>query len=71
MSLHGASGRKAQGRLEFDPQGLGITDTKDLRPAILPLKKRYWQQMKGSELLQKWLVVKHGSFWHPNCLCWV
>lgn len=24
----------------------------------------------GFELLWKWLVLKHSSFWHPNCLCW-
>lgn len=25
----------------------------------------------GFELLWKWLVLKHSSSWHPNCLCWV
>lgn len=71
MSLLGASGRKAQLTHKFDPRSFGITDTEDLRPAILLLKKRYWQQTKSSELLQKWLVVKHSSFWHPTCLCLV
>ncbi|KAK4829633.1 hypothetical protein QYF61_005844 [Mycteria americana] len=31
---------------------------------------RYWQHMKGFELLSKWLVLKHSSSWHPDCQCW-
>ncbi|KAK4830717.1 hypothetical protein QYF61_013167 [Mycteria americana] len=26
--------------------------------------------MKGFELLQKCLVLKHSSSWHPDCWCW-
>ncbi|KAK4830543.1 hypothetical protein QYF61_011681 [Mycteria americana] len=26
--------------------------------------------MKGFELLQKWLALKHSSSWHPDCRCW-
>ncbi|KAK4809953.1 hypothetical protein QYF61_002910 [Mycteria americana] len=69
-ALPGASGRKHQGRLEVDPKGFGVGDTEDLRPAILQLKKRYWQHRKGYELLWKWLVLKHSSSWHPDCQCW-
>ncbi|KAK4831072.1 hypothetical protein QYF61_015270 [Mycteria americana] len=47
-------------------------DTRDdLRPTILQLRKRYWQHTKGFELLRKWLVLKHSSFWHPDCRCWM
>ena len=42
-----------------------------MRPAVLQLKKRYWQHMKGFELLQKWLVLKHSCSWHPDCQCWM
>jgi len=61
MAQPGVSGRKHQGRLEVDLWGSGAGDIKDLRPAILPLKKRFWQHMKGFELLQKCLVLKHSS----------
>ena len=47
MAQPGVSGRKHQGRLEVDPWGFGAGDTKDLTPAILPLKKRFWQHMKA------------------------
>jgi len=57
----GVSGRKQQGRLEVDPWGFRARDTKDPRPAILPLKKRFRQHMKELELLQKWSVLKHSS----------
>ena len=60
----------ASDRLEVDSYGFGVKDTEDLRPAILPLKKRYWQHMKASELFWKWLVVKHSSFRYNDCLCW-
>jgi len=59
MTLCGVSGRNHQGRLEVDPRGFRVVDTKDTRPAILPLKKRFWQHMKVFELLQKWLALKH------------
>jgi len=55
------SGRRHQGRLEVDPWGFGAGDTKDPRPAILPLKKRFWQHMKAFELLWKLLTLKHSS----------
>jgi len=63
MAQPGVSGRKHQGRLEVDLEnwGFGARDTKDPRPAILPLKKRFWQHMKAFELLQKWLALKHSS----------
>ncbi|KAK4825601.1 hypothetical protein QYF61_001281, partial [Mycteria americana] len=70
MALPGASGRKHQGRLEVDPYGFGVRDTEDLRPVILQLRKRYWQHMKGFQLLWKWLVLKHSSSWHRGCRCW-
>jgi len=61
MAQPGVSGRKHQGRLEVDPWGFGAGDTKDPRPAILPLKKRSWQHMKAFELLQKRSALKHSS----------
>ncbi|KAK4828886.1 LOW QUALITY PROTEIN: hypothetical protein QYF61_001444 [Mycteria americana] len=70
MALPGASGRKHQGRLEVDPWGFGVGDTEDPRPPILQVKKRYWQHVKGFELLHKWLVLKHISSWHSDCWCW-
>jgi len=53
MALPGVSGRKYQGRLEVDHLGFGVEDVENPRPAILPLKKRYWQHMKEFELLWK------------------
>jgi len=53
MALSGVSGRKHQGRLEVDPWGFGVRDRKAPRPAILPLKKKFWQHMKEFVLLQK------------------
>jgi len=61
MAQPGVSGRRLQGRLEVDSWGFGAGDTKDPRPAILPLKKRFWQHMKAFELLQKWSALKHSS----------
>lgn len=55
---------------QANPRGFGDEDTEDVRPATLQLKKGYWQCMKGSKLLWKWLVLKHISFWNPDCLCW-
>lgn len=52
-------------------QVFGFRDSEDTRPAMLPLKNRYWQHMKGLELLWKWLVLKHNSSWHLDCLCWM
>jgi len=60
--LTGVSGRKHQGRLEVDPWGFGARDTEDLRPAILPLKQRFWKHLKEFKLLRKLLVLKHCSF---------
>jgi len=61
MAQPEVSGRKHQGRLEVDPWGFGACDTKNPRPAIVPLKKRLWQHMKVFELLQKWSALKHSS----------
>jgi len=61
MAQPEVSGRKHQGRLEVDPWGFGAGDTKNPRPTILPLKKRFWQHMKVFELLQKWSALKHSS----------
>jgi len=43
MAQPGVCGRKHQGRLKVDPWGSGDECTEDLRPAILQLRKRYWQ----------------------------
>jgi len=67
MVLPGIFGRKHQGRLEVDPSGFGDGDVEDPRPATLQLKKRYWQHMKGVELLQKWLALKHSFPSHHDC----
>jgi len=64
MAPSGACSRKPQGRLEVK-----AGDTEDPRPDTLQLKKRYWQQINGFRLLQKWLVLKNSFSWHPNCLC--
>jgi len=45
-----------------DPLGFGVRDTKDPRPTIFPLKKRFWQHIKAFVLLQKWSALKHSSF---------
>lgn len=31
------------------------------------LQKRYWQHMKGSDLLWKWLVLKHNYSLYYDC----
>ena len=62
----GAFGRKLQGRLEVDQKGFGFKDT--VYPRLLySYLKMILEHMKGSELLQKGLVLKHSSSWHPNC----
>jgi len=35
MAQLGISGRKHQGRLEVDPWGFGVRDTKDLMPTVV------------------------------------
>jgi len=52
----GVSGRKHQETFEVDPWGFGVGDTEDPRPAILQLRKIFWQHMKVFKLLQKWLA---------------
>ena len=53
MALPGVSGREHQRRLGVDPWGFGVGDTEDQKIGILQLKRRYWQHMKGFELLQR------------------
>jgi len=50
-----------QGILKIDPQGFGVKDIEDLMPAVLQLKKSYWQHTKEFKLLWKWLLLKHST----------
>jgi len=70
MALPGVSGRKQQGRFKVDPWGFGVGDTEDLGPAIVQLKKRFWQHMKEFEVLPKWLALKHSASEHHDCQSW-
>ncbi|XP_042649716.1 uncharacterized protein LOC122153524 [Tyto alba] len=54
-------------------------ETRGLTPGLLesgiqriraPLKRRYQQRMRGFELLQRWLVRKQSSSWHPQGRRW-
>lgn len=71
MVLLTVSGKKHPGKHESDTWGSGVGDKKDLRPLIPPLKRRFWQLMKGFDLFRKWLVLKNSSSRHPDWQCWV
>lgn len=66
-----ASGRKPQGKTWGQPLGFWKQGYRGSEACYTPNWKRsivyIW---RCSKLHRKWLVLKHGSSWHPNCLCW-